>query len=69
MLHVDTNLMGTSCFKYTFHKGYVAQSFQYTVVRNGMLAHRRVGHHRHLHPVFRIAGDITDNRSIRFVST
>jgi len=63
MLHVDTDLMGTSCFKYTFHKGYVSQSFQYTVVRNGMLAHRRVGHHRHLHPVFRIAGDITDNRS------
>ena len=63
MLHVDTNLMGTSCFKYTFHKGYVSQSFQYTVVRNGMFAHCRVGHHRHLHPVFRIAGDITDNRS------
>ena len=28
MFHVDTNLMSTSCFKYTFHKGYVSQSFQ-----------------------------------------
>ena len=63
MFHVDTNLMSTSCFKYTFHKGYVSQSFQYAVVCNGMFAHCRIGHHRHLHPVSRITGNITDNRS------
>ena len=28
-----------------------------------MFAHRRIGHHSHLHPVFRVTGYATDNRS------
>ena len=57
MFHVNTNLMSTSGFKYALHQSDISQPFQYPIMSYGMFSYCRVGHHRHLHPVFRIAGN------------
>ena len=63
MFHMNTNLMCTPCFQNTFHESDVSQPLQYAIMGYGVLAHRRVGHHRHLHPVSRIACDIANDGS------
>ena len=63
MFHVNTNLMSTSGFKYALHQSDISQPFQYPIMSYGMFSYCRVGHHRHLHPVLRITGNVTDNRS------
>ena len=57
VFHVNTNLMSTPCFEYTFYQCDVSQPFQHPIMSHRVFAHCRVGHDCHLHPVFRIAGD------------
>ena len=63
MFHVDTNLMSTSGFEYALYQRDISQPFKHPIMSDRVLAHRRVGHNRHLHPVFRISGDTAYNRA------
>ena len=64
MFHVDTDLMSTSRLQDTFHKRDVSQAFQHTIMSHSVFANCRVGHHCHLHSVFRVTGYIPDDCSL-----
>ena len=66
VLHVYTDLVGTSGFEYTFHKCDISQTFQYLIVRNCMFSLSRIAHDSHLHTVFGVTSDVSSNCTFIF---
>ena len=59
IFHVYTDLMRTSGLQTAFHQSDIAQTLQYGVMGNSRFALVTLRENRHLHPVTRIASDIT----------
>ena len=59
MLHMCSNLMGSTGFEDTFDQRHVAKPLQYTIVGYGRLAYTTIQREDgHLHAVFRMAGNV-----------
>ena len=59
MLHMCSNLMGSTGFEDTFDQRHVAKPLQYTIVGYGRLSHTTIQREDgHLHAVFRMAGNV-----------
>ena len=64
MFHVGSDLMGTSGFQPAFHECDIIEILQYAVVGDGMFPDFAVRREDcHLHPVFRVAGDVAFDTS------
>ena len=64
MLHVGTDLMGTSGFQPAFHERDIIEILQYAIVGDGMFPDSAVRwKYCHLHPVFRVTGDVAFDTS------
>ena len=64
MFHVGSDLMGTSGFQPAFHERDIIEILQYAVVGDGMFPDFAVRWEDcHLHPVFRVAGDVAFDTS------
>ena len=59
IFHMHTDLMRTSRLQAAFHQCHISQTFQHGVMGNGRLSLISFGKYRHLHPVARVASDIT----------
>lgn len=67
MLEMSPDLMGPSGFKYAFNDIYISETFQHTVVGDGVFAvFTAFGKNAHDFPVGKIPADIADDRTVIF---
>ena len=60
VFHMHPDLVCTACLKITLYQRDIAQTFEHTIMGNGIFTNTLIGRHTHLQPVTRVACNVTD---------
>ena len=64
VLHVHSDLVGSSGFELAAHHSHMPEVFERVIVRHGMLAHVAFGENSHLQAVLQAAPDVAFNSAV-----